>query len=148
MPAIATATTYYANSAAKLSPAAKLLPVTATGRPSRGHDNSLVAEHLSQYLNFTDFMRDAPGPFRAALDDVITGATRLDLGGNSRPLGKARLFTLLAHLPAISTATTAEAFQCPDRHARKIAAVLRVASTALHEWIVRHMEMDAAGWLP
>ncbi|MCG9077929.1 hypothetical protein [Laribacter hongkongensis] len=137
-------TAYYANSAAKLPPAVKLLPITATDRPSRVHDNSLVAEHLSQYLNFTDFMRDAPGPFRAVLDDVITGASRLDLGGNSRPLGKVRLFTLLAHLPA----TTAEAFQCPDRHARKIAAVLRVASMALHEWIVRHMEMDAAGEVP
>lgn len=140
MPAIATTTAYYANSAVKLS------PVTATGRPSKVYNNFLVAEHLSQYLNFMDFMRDAPGPFRAALDDVITGATRLDLGGNSRPLGKARLFTLLAHLPAISTATTAEAFQCTEQHARKIAAVLRVASTALHEWIVRHME--AGGEVP
>lgn len=162
MPHIATATTithgttFYASPAAaaqpslagKQSPAAaakQLLPVTSTGRPSRIHDNALVAEHLSQYLDFTDFMQDAPGAFRAALDDVITGATQLDLGGNSRPLGKARLFTLLAHLPVISTGTTAEALQCTEQHARKVAAVLRVASTALHEWIVRHMEMNAAG---
>lgn len=148
-------TTFYASPAAAAQPslagkqspaaAAKLLPVTSTGRPSRIHDNSLVAEHLSQYLDFTDFMQDAPGAFRAALDDVITGATQLDLGGNSRPLGKARLFTLLAHLPVISTGTTAEALQCTEQHARKVAAVLRVASTALYEWIVRHMEMNAAG---
>lgn len=105
------------------------------GRPAKTHDNSAVHEYLSSFLTYSEFKDEAPPILASQFDDVLTGVTRLDYGGNTRPLSRKVLFTLLAHLPVITTGNIMEVHGCSEQHARKIAAALRVASQAIRNCI-------------
>jgi hypothetical protein len=100
------------------------------GRPATVHANSLKA-CLSSF--------DAPGFALAGLpflDQIVTGAVNLDMDGNTRPLSKKLVVSLLQRLDVISAEGVREYMrltlrQCSERHAQKIAQCLRVIETAL-----------------
>lgn len=86
-------------------------------------DNKRVVEELQHYCTFSEAVQDYP-----FLDNIITGVCNLDLGGNTRPLSTAVVYTLLATQSLITTKLIAEAAQCSERHAQKICGCLRVAA--------------------
>jgi hypothetical protein len=98
---------------------------TGRGAPKKVLDNS-----LKPYLQGFNH----PGHALSRLpqfDHIVTGAVSMDFGGNTRPLSKKLVITLLRRLNVIS-AEAVEAYmhasmrQCTLRHAQKIAQVLRV----------------------
>lgn len=108
------------------------------GRPSKAATNSLK-RRLSGF--------NAPGLALAGLpglDHIVTGAVNLDLDGNTRPLSKKVVISILQRLDVVSTRAVQEYMhltlrQCSERHAQKIAQCLRViekaaASIAPSQW--------------
>lgn len=108
------------------------------GRPPTAHTNSLK-RHLSGF--------NAPGFVLASLpffDNIVTGAVNLDMKGNTRPLAKKVIVSMLQRLDVISTRAVQDYMhstsrQCSGRHAMKIALCLRViekaaASIAEDQW--------------
>ena len=108
------------------------------------HDNTFVQKRLEKYNS--SYEASLALPF---LDDVLHGAARLDLGGNTRPLSKGLLYTLLATLPEISRVAVQEGIRCSvhaqitgrinisDSHAKKVATSLRIASTIIERELKR-----------
>lgn len=86
-------------------------------------DNSEVVANLQHYCFLSDALEEYP-----FLEDIVTGVCHLDLGGNTRPLSSKMVFTLLSTQNIISTVLVQDAHQCSASHARKICAVLRIAS--------------------
>ena len=77
--------------------------------------------YLQWYVCLKDAIEDFP-----ALDHVMTGATSLDLGGNTRGLNRQHLFTMLQNLDTISP-TTVRAFANHSKsHSEKVAVCLRI----------------------
>lgn len=76
------------------------------------------------------------------IDDVITGACNLDLRGNTRPIRKNTLLTILTRLDFITSESVAELLQVSPAHARDLAALARVSSVAIRntldkcEWVI------------
>ena len=107
-------------------------------RPSKTQDNKLVKELLSNYCSLYEASLEYP-----FLDDIIHGASRLDLGGNTRPLSKGMLYNVLADVDNITTLSVGESIdnsahakitgrtQLSERHLQKIATALRIASTMI-----------------
>jgi hypothetical protein len=63
------------------------------------------------------------------LDSILVGAANLDLGGNSKPLGRRRLFNMLRDLDYISTDSVKEylkEYQFTERYYQKLALTMRV----------------------
>lgn len=108
------------------------------GRPSKAATNSL--KHRLSGFNVPGLaLAGLPG-----LDHIVTGAVNLDLDGNTRPLSKKVVISMLQRLDVISTKAVQEYMhltlrQCSERHAQKIAQCLRVieraaASIAPSQW--------------
>jgi hypothetical protein len=99
------------------------------GRPATVHANT-----LKPYLQGFS----APGFALASLpsfDSIVTGAVNLDMDGNTRPLSKKLVVSLLQRLDVISAEGVREYMhltsrQCSERHAQKIALCLRVIERA------------------
>lgn len=80
---------------------------------------------LHDYLHLTEAVADYP-----VLDHIICGATSLDLGGATRGLNRAHVFTLLQHLDVISPSTVRDFAGHSKSHSEKVAVCLRIVSTA------------------
>lgn len=104
-------------------------------RRPKQHDNIVVCEHLGEYLGFSYFKQDGNLREVMALDDILTGIASLDHGGNTRPLSKSTLFSLLATLPVITSEAVQDAAWCSQSHARRLAVALRIASSAFSSLI-------------
>lgn len=99
------------------------------GRPTTVHTNSLKT-YLAGF--------NAPGFALASLpflDNIVTGAVNLDLGGNTRPLAKKLVISLLQRLDVISAEAVRQQMHltlrpCSERHAQKIGQCLRVIEIA------------------
>lgn len=111
-------------------------------RPTIQFNNEDVQTYLTAYLTLNHFMNDSgvPRVITAAVDDILEGVSRLDYGGNTRPLSKSKLYTLLSALPIVSTATVQAATGQSSRHSRNLSQALRVASTAILNTLVKHGE--------
>jgi hypothetical protein len=81
--------------------------------------------YLTEYLTLEDALEDLP-----MLENLITGASLLDLGGNSRPVSCSLLFALLQNLDVITSAAIGEFRGCSPRHSQRLAQCLRVIVTA------------------
>lgn len=95
------------------------------GRPKLIHRNTVRAQ-LASFGTTGSALATLPG-----LDRVVTGAVNLDLGGNTRPLSKRVVVSMLQRLDVISTESVLSFMQrtnrdCETRHAQKIAQCLRV----------------------
>jgi hypothetical protein len=102
-------------------------PTKKTGRGApRKVRNNILKPHLLGFSHPGQSLNRLP-----QFDHIVTGAVNTDLGGNTRPLSKKLIITLLRRLDVIS-AEAVEAYmfvsmrQCTRRHAQKIAQVLRV----------------------
>lgn len=92
------------------------------------YDNSYVMSELTHYQLYGQACEDYP-----FIDDIVTGAAHLDLGGNTRPLSVIVLWILLSNQPVLSTSVVMEATGKSLSHSKKIVSVLRVASHALEK---------------
>jgi hypothetical protein len=108
------------------------------GRPKKEHDNSFAHGRLKDFRDWYE----ADGEY-CGLDDILSGACRLDLGGNTRPLSMDALFHLLKSLPAISTESVRRVHsefigrQCSLSHAKKLCITLRIASREFERLVHR-----------
>lgn len=93
-------------------------------------DNETVFIHLNDYWSLSNFNQSGNPKDVWLLDDILTGVANLDYGGNTRPLLKRKLFSLLATLQVITSDAIKEITQCSESHARRLAAALRIASRA------------------
>lgn len=78
-------------------------------------------EELQLYVCLRDAVEDFP-----QLDDIICGATALDLGGNTRGLNRAHIFTLLQQLDVISAFQVRRFAGHSKSHSEKVAVCLRI----------------------
>ncbi|OQS45091.1 hypothetical protein B0T49_21885 [Chromobacterium violaceum] len=108
-------------------------------RPTKTHDNEAVMFYLCDYLTFKRFMEDEsiPESMKNAIDDILTGVSRLDHGGNTRPLSASKLYTMLSSMPHITTQAVQEAAGQSERHAQRLALALRIASTAIQNAMIK-----------
>jgi hypothetical protein len=80
---------------------------------------------LADYLFVTDAIEAFP-----CLDDMFVGCANLDAGGNTRPMNTGLLFSLLRDLNDINIETIQAYTGCSESHSYKLAAYLRILSTA------------------
>jgi hypothetical protein len=92
---------------------------------SRKKQPNRAKDLLHDYLSLGEAVEDYP-----ALDHIICGATALELGGATRGLNRAHVFTLLQHLDVISPATVRDFAGHSKSHSEKVAVCLRIVSTA------------------
>lgn len=81
--------------------------------------------YLTHYYSFAELAEDMP-----MLDDIITGSSLLDLGGNKRPVRRDTLFFLLKELEVITSGGVRAVHDCSVRHSQKLAQCLRVIVNA------------------
>lgn len=92
---------------------------------TRGRPKKVVPNRLKPYLQNFIFAREALKAL-SGFDDVVHGAVRLDAGGNTRPLSKTMMVSLLQVLDEITTEAVQENIDCSLRHAQRVAMCLRV----------------------
>jgi len=92
---------------------------------SRKKQPNRAKDLLHDYLSLGEAVEDYP-----LLDHIICGATALELGGATRGLNRAHVFTLLQHLDVISPSTVRDFAGHSKSHSEKVAACLRIVSTA------------------
>lgn len=111
-------------------------------RPITTHDNQTVQFYLCDFLTFKHYMDDegVPQSMRNAVDDILTGVTRLDFGGNTRALSVSKIYYLLSSLPEITVKAVQEVAEQSESHCRKLAQALRVASRAIRNAMIQNGE--------
>ena len=80
---------------------------------------------LADYMFVTDAIEAFP-----CLDDMFVGCANLDAGGNTRPMKTGLLFNLLRDLNDINVESIQAYTGCSESHSYKLAAYLRILSTA------------------
>jgi hypothetical protein len=83
-------------------------------------------EHLDNYILADDAQDDFP-----MLDDMLAGVANLAHG--ERPYRKGLLFAMLRDVPEITTENVKNYVGCSERHARDLAAAMRVLVTAFED---------------
>ena len=91
--------------------------------------------YLTECLRFSDMDECLPYSFVVNIDDSLTGFSRLDLGGNTRPVSKGLLFSMLRDLDEISTQTVRDYTKYSDSYCRKLASLMRIAVNALNRMV-------------
>ena len=76
------------------------------------------------------------------IDDIVTGVCNLDLGGNTRPLSRNFIWTLISNQPVVKTSLVMEATGKSKSHSQKLVAVVRIACRAIEKEIKK---LDSAG---
>jgi len=118
-------------------------PIAKRGR---GRPKKLMPNRLKPYLNDYIFPREALERL-PMFDDIVTGAVRLDAGGNTRPLSKMMMVSLLQVLDEVSAQAIQEDKQLSLRHSQRIAMCLRIIESASFEVAQKHWHMPSeASW--
>jgi hypothetical protein len=98
-------------------------PAKAKGQ-GRGRPEKAVINSLRPYVKNFTFPREVLT--LTGMDDIMSGAVALDLGGNTRPLNKKAMATLLQKLEVITAESVQEEMRCSLRHAQKVAKCLGI----------------------
>ncbi|THC44462.1 hypothetical protein C2862_08240 [Massilia sp. Mn16-1_5] len=98
--------------------------VIATADKSRKRFDNTAKVHLENYARLDDAREVYPG-----LDNILTGALALSMGGNTRPLRRNVMFMMLQSLEVISPMRVRELMGFSKPHSEKVAMVLRVIVT-------------------
>lgn len=106
-------------------------PVTR-GRPKKEVVNTLVLEFLSPYFDDYELLSEE----YYWLDDIFTGVSRLDLGGNTRDLSKYHLFDILSVCAKVNVAFLQDYLQVGERQAQKVLMSVGIAHKLLEKEIV------------
>ena len=75
------------------------------------------------------------------LDDILTGVSRLDTGGNTRPLSAAVLFNVLASFETVDTAVIADFCNVGERQARNIMTAVSIAHRMILKELTRMLSL-------
>lgn len=94
-----------------------------TGIKTKPNPNNI---YLKDCWSFSSMKDDLPPYFVVNLDDILTGVSNLDLGGNTRPVSKRLLFNMLRDLDEISTQTIKGYTNYSESYCRKLAGLMRV----------------------
>lgn len=76
------------------------------------------------------------------IDDIVTGVCNLDLGGNTRPLSRNFIWTLVSNQPTIKTSLIMDATGKSRSHSQKLVAVVRIACRAIEKEMKRLVVSD------
>lgn len=98
-------------------------PIVAPGRKQRQIDNKAVSDVLSKYKSLKQAVRQFYW-----IDDIITGVSRIDLGGNTRPLSISLLFHFISTSTVINTSIIMSYCDVKTRQAQKIMTSLSIAN--------------------
>ena len=94
-------------------------------------DNLLVKNFLLEYDEYKDMSEE-----HYWTDDIFTGCTRLDLGGNTRDLSKYLMFSILKEYEAITSKIIEEHCNVKERQAQNIVKCLNIISCMLRKEII------------
>jgi len=100
------------------------LKESATVDTSRKQLDNVAKVHFENYARLDEAIEVYPG-----LDNILTGALALSIGGNTRPLRKNVIFMMLQSLDVISPMRLRELMGYSKPHSEKVAMVLRVIVT-------------------
>lgn len=133
-----------------ICPAVERVAVTAPAtlaptQKTRGRPKKVVPNRLKPYLQDFIFAREALKAL-SGFDDIVHGAVRLDAGGNTRPLSKTMMVSLLQVLDEITAEAVQENIRGSLRHAQRVAKCLRVIEVTAYKVAQKHWyiptEMD------
>lgn len=114
-------------------------PVVAKrGRPKKEIKNTIVLEFLSPYFdNYRYAIAD-----HYWLDDILTGVSRLDLGGNTRDLSKYHLFDILSVCATIDVEMVKKYLCVADRQAQKVMTSLVIVHRMIEKEVVERKILE------
>ena len=95
------------------------------------YDNSFLVEEFNYCL-----YGEACDEY-SFIDDIITGVCNLDLGGNTRPLSRSFIWTLVSNQLVVKTSLIMEATGKSKSHSQKLVAVVRIACRVIEKEIKR-----------
>ena len=108
------------------------IDVVETGRPKNVVKNTMVLNFLAPYFDmYNECVKD-----HYWIDDIFTGVTRLDMGGNTRDLSKYRLFDVLCVCGKVDVPFIMEYVSVGERQARKYIAALQIAHRMVKKEII------------
>lgn len=105
-------------------------------KKARGAPKKVFPNRLKPYLKNFMFPRDALGRL-PMFDDIVTGAVK-DSGGNTTPLSKTMMVSLLQGLDEIAAGPIQEDTGLSLRHSQRIAMCLRVIEQASFKVAQKH----------
>lgn len=103
----------------------------------RGRPKKIVTNRLKPFLKNFVFPRQAL-KFLPMFDDIVTGAVRLDAGGNDRPLSKTMMVSLLQVLDEVSTEAIQTTKGYSKRHSQRICQCLRIIESMAFKVAHKH----------
>jgi hypothetical protein len=102
------------------------------GRPKNVVKNSMVLNFLEPYFDmYSECVKD-----HYWIDDIFTGVSRLDLGGNTRDLSKYHLFDVLCVCASIDVDFIKEYLSIGERQAQKYMVSLQIAHRMVKKEII------------
>jgi len=104
------------------------------------YDNSYLVEEFIDYPTYGAACDDYPW-----IDDIITGVSLLDLGGNTRPISKNVLYVLMSTQPTITKNLIKEVTGKSDSHAQKLTAMVRTACRAIEKELRIRQAVNSIG---
>lgn len=110
-------------------------------KKARGAPKKIVPNRLKRYLKHFMFPRDALERL-PMFDDIVTGAVK-DSGGNTRPLSKTMMVSLLQGLDEIAAGEIQNDTGLSLRHAQRIAMCLRIIERAAFKVAQTHWYMPS-----
>jgi hypothetical protein len=106
--------------------------VAIMGRPKRQIDNNYVKSVFYKYQSY----KDAKKQFYW-LDDILVGVSRLDMGGNTRPLGTGVLYSFICSSNIINTSIIQDFCNVGVRQSQNIMAALVIANRMIEKELLR-----------
>lgn len=106
--------------------------IVTRGRPKKEINNTLVLEFLSPYFDCYDLICKE----YYWLDDIFTGVSMLDLGGNTRDLSKYHLFDILSVCAKINVDFIQDYLNVAERQSQKVMTSLVIAHNILEKEIL------------
>ena len=105
-------------------------PTGVMGRPKRQLDNSFVRSVFYMYEDYYEARKQFYW-----LDDIIVGVSRLDMGGNTRPLSVSILYNFVRTSNIVNTSIISDYCDVGPRQAQKI----MVAVILIHRMIEKEL---------
>lgn len=106
--------------------------IVTRGRPKKEIVNKIVLEFLSPF--FDDYRLLSKEYYW--IDDIFTGVSRLDLGGNTRDLSKYHLFDILSVCAKIDVSFLQDYLNVGERQAQKVLMSLGIVHRMLEKEII------------
>ena len=123
------------------SPKSRGRPPKVTPNPHRHHLQDCFG-------GFFKLRYQLPRKVARDLDDIISGVTKLDLGGNARPVSRGLILRMLRDLPEISTQSVQTFTGRSLSHSKKLATLMRITASAYENVVTEDGAFSSDGDLP